>query len=64
MYVIFLCNRSSTIYGKRRASEHLFRLPVISCVVEDSSETQPDAVNSSASSDSSKVLFCRSLHAL
>ncbi|XP_015076915.1 uncharacterized protein C24H6.02c [Solanum pennellii] len=46
--------RSSTIFGKRRASEHLFRLPVISCVVEDSSETQPDTVNSSASSDSSK----------
>ncbi|KAH0671756.1 hypothetical protein KY290_023938 [Solanum tuberosum] len=48
------CLRSSTIYGKRRASEHLSRLPIISCVVEDSSETQPESVNSSASSDSSK----------
>ncbi|KAK4715336.1 hypothetical protein R3W88_013674 [Solanum pinnatisectum] len=45
--------RSRTVYGKRRASEHLSLLPIISCVVEDSSETQP-AVNSSASSDSSK----------
>ncbi|XP_055809787.1 uncharacterized protein C24H6.02c [Solanum dulcamara] len=46
--------RSSTIYGKRRASEHLFRLPIISCVVEDSSERHPESVNSSASSYSSK----------
>ncbi|MCD7472615.1 hypothetical protein HAX54_013896 [Datura stramonium] len=46
--------RSSIIYGKRRASERLFRFPIISCVVEDSSETHSESVSSSGSSDSSK----------
>ncbi|XP_060214928.1 uncharacterized protein C24H6.02c [Lycium barbarum] len=46
--------RSTTIYGKRRASEHLLRVPIISCVAQDSSERHPESVNFSASSDSSK----------
>ncbi|KAK4376514.1 hypothetical protein RND71_002810 [Anisodus tanguticus] len=45
---------SNSIYGKRRASEHLFRVPIISCVAQDSSETHPESVNLPASNDSSK----------
>ncbi|KAJ8570096.1 hypothetical protein K7X08_006673 [Anisodus acutangulus] len=47
--------RSNSIYGKRRASEHLFRVPIISCVAQDSSETHPESVNLPASNDSSKA---------
>nr|XP_018630067.1 uncharacterized protein C24H6.02c isoform X2 [Nicotiana tomentosiformis] len=46
--------RSGSNYGRRRASEYVFRVPMVSCVVEDTSETQPESGNSSASSDSSK----------
>ncbi|KAJ8548076.1 hypothetical protein K7X08_021312 [Anisodus acutangulus] len=46
--------RSSTIYGKRRASEHLFRVSIISSVAQGSSETHPESVNLPASNDSSK----------
>ncbi|PHT33418.1 Phosphate transporter PHO1 -like protein 1 [Capsicum baccatum] len=38
----------------KRASEHLFRVPTISCVVEDTNETRPESIKSSASSDSTK----------
>lgn len=54
LFMLFLCNRS--INGKR-ASEHLFRVPTIFCVVEDTNETRPESIKSSASSDSTKVVF-------
>ncbi|KAF3682641.1 putative tRNA(adenine(34)) deaminase, chloroplastic-like [Capsicum annuum] len=46
--------KSTRSINGKRASEHLFRVPTIFCVVEDTNETRPESIKSSASSDSTK----------
>ncbi|KAF3646695.1 putative tRNA(adenine(34)) deaminase, chloroplastic-like [Capsicum annuum] len=46
--------KSARSINGKRASEHLFRVPTIFCVVEDTNETRPESIKSSASSDSTK----------